>query len=464
MTHPKIRTTLARTAVASLALLAAACSGGSAGTTPDSRSGAGLLLVDTAAGSDDVITVQVLAVVAERADGQLSGNLLAQPATLVLTDPRGATAGLPLAALPADGPQVGLRILVDGAATRAARTDGSRVVVRLPGTELRLVADQPFSAGDGRALEITHATPPQRSVAPDGSLDVRLDLALHARDDAAVRALTARVAAVDLAARTVAAVLPAFGDRAVELAFDDQSRLFDDNGAARGVDDFLRQCGSDSELRIDGIRSGDDRVACRSAEHQQRGRGSEPQYTGRLASLDAGAQTFVLDAFLRRGADGRELPFAGTLTVDASAATIRRSLGGGAHAPASFAELAVGGLVEVEGQQDARGVLVAREVDIEDESGQHAGGEIEGAVTAVDLATRTIVVGPRRDDPLLLAGQRVDRLEVLVDEATVLFRDDVRATPIGLDEVRTTDRIQVRGSVIGDRRVRATSVRVRDDR
>ncbi len=451
-----------------LTLLAVGCgSSSSSGPNPGGPAAGPALFVDTGAGTDTTLRLQVLAIVAAAADGSTSSDLLGGARTLTVADPRGQSVGLTLAAPPAGTPWSHLQMLLDGGAHRAVRADGSSVALRLPSTSLALplVGGLPTN-GDGRLLELRHATPPSLTAAMDGSLDAVLDLHLEARSDLAVQGLVARVAQVDLAGQTLLATLPDVGDRAVRLQFSGDSRLFDDSGNQLDVTSFLRGCDDSSELRVDGLQSGDDRFHCRSGERQQRGRGGEPKFTGRVADLDQGAHSFTLQAFARRGEDGRDVPFRGDLQVDGSNAVVRRSLGGGAHAAASFADLANGLLVEVEGLLDAGGtMLTAREIDLEDEDGSGASGEIEGAVVAVDLPTSALTIGPRGDDPLLVGGRSVPSALVVVDAATVLYRDgDSGNQHLGLADVRTTDRIWIRGTVRGDGTVDARTVRVRDDR
>ena len=86
-------------------------------------------------------------------------------------------------------------------------------------------------------------------------------------------------------------------------------------------------------------------------------------------------------------------------------------------------------------------------------------------MVAVDLPTSALTIGPRGDDPLLVGGRSVPSALVVVDATTVLYRDgDSGNQTIGLADVRTTDRIWVRGTVRSDGTVDARTVRVRDDR
>ena len=451
-------------ACALLALVAAACSSSGGGSGGGGSGDVGrTVFVDTAAGSAASLVVRVLGVSAERVDGELSQNLLAAPISVTLADPRGSTVGFAIGEPPAGAPHVALRMLLDPAASRAVLADGSQVGVELPSAELRVTVPESFSAGDGLGLELIHATPPVFAAGSSGAQRVTLDLALRASTEVPVRGVLARVLTVDPAARSMLAELPDLGGVNVSIGFEAGSTLQGLDGSSLDVDTFLRECQPGSEVRVDGRRRSDDSFSCRSGEHERRGDSREPKFTGRVGSIDTAAMRFALDAFLRRPAGGREEPFFGTVTVDASNARIRREIGSSTYIQASFADIQVGQVVEAEGREGEGGVLFASEVDIEDEGGANGTGEIEGRVNGVDAAAGTIDVRPRGDDPLIVGGERVQQVTVRVDAATWLFRDDGQQESITLSQVRTTDRIWIRGTVAGDGSVDASWVRVRDD-
>src|SRR5262249_43536672 len=97
--------------------------------------------------------------------------------------------------------------------------------------------------------------------------------------------------------------------------------------------------------------------------------------------------------------------------------------------------------------------------------GQTPMPEVQGAVAAVDLVGRTILLVPRGNAPLHIGGQFLAELRVRVTEGTVLVRQESgERTPIGPEGIAAgRDRAWVRGVPATPSSFEATQVRVRDD-
>jgi hypothetical protein len=453
---------LVRAALASTALALAACSGGGtadAGPAPDQ--GTVSVVLDTATGSDAVVQYQLAAVVFERADGSATANVLAEPMLVTLADPSGAAAGIALGSVPV-GTYTAVHLGLAPGSGVARYGDGTTAeVVVTPDLVVPIRDDLTHLQGRTSWLVIGHdGAPPPSATATERSWQPLL----HARPDGADTTLT-DLRVVSVSGTSVTATAPLADDRAVEVAFDGAC-TFDDHPGGRA--EFLRGTGAGDTIEVEGTLHRDGSLSARRARRGSRDDG--PRLLGRIASLRPLATTFVLDvqAVLQRGGH-RELPAPHQVLVDASSARIhasdeRRVLAFGDLAPGMLAKVDVARRVQVPGELD---VVVAREIEVA-ASAAPMQPQWQGAVQRVDLTTRTIVVVPRGDDPLVVGGQSVASIDLHVGTEVAIERRERRGpgrTPIRLvDVVPGSDRIWFRGTVTGARSIDASSVRVRDDR
>src|SRR5436190_3642578 len=123
-----------------------ACSGGGSGNgNPPAASANGVhVVLDTAGGQDALVQARVTAVTLQRADGSRTGNLLASPRTVTLSDPSGEAESLDLRGTPA-GSFVALHLLLAPGSAAALLPDGSTVPVALPSDDVGIVFEDDFT-------------------------------------------------------------------------------------------------------------------------------------------------------------------------------------------------------------------------------------------------------------------------------------------------------------------------------
>src|SRR6266705_2938616 len=132
--------------------------------------------------------------------------------------------------------------------------------------------------------------------------------------------------------------------------------------------------------------------------------------------------------------DGMVLTVAGRKVAVTDATTIRKD-----DAAATFADLVLGTLVEVEGTLNADGGVTAIEISIED---RNEAERIAFVVTLTQIAGNTLTV---------------DGVTVHVGSATVIVKGD---TTLTLPDLKVGDRVLVRGAVQADKSINATRIRV----
>lgn len=435
-----------------LLVLFAACGGGSGG---GGGSTAFALHFDTAAGQPNLVSTRVLGVSFEGPTGTLTGSALAAETEITLLDPAGESRGLVLSAAPPSG-TVALRLLVVDPAVAIA-ADGSQVAVSLGGTDLRIPLAAAWAGGDAGLLVAHQGVPIFGTTATGWSWSPGFRAA--AASTLGLRVSDAVVVAVDAARATILARLPGHGDLTVDIAIQSDALLTGASGAPTTRAAFLAELSTGSVLACDASRSSSRSFEGRSLHHRGRSRG-ELHLLGRIASIDSPTQSFSLEVQSQRNDRTWVASSLGTITVDASGAVFYESHRS-VQTALTFGDLTVGALVEVEGGPVQNGTMIAREVELEDDSSTSQQGESEGRVQSVDLVLRTITVVPRGDDPLLVGG-------VAVTSATIEVGNDVpidRKTDSGtvgttLDTLTSSDRIWVRGSVTGPTTIVARWIRV----
>jgi hypothetical protein len=443
----------------------AACSGsnaspGSAAAAPGTVN----VVIDTASPGDGVVQFHVAAARLERVDGLLTGQLLRESTIVTFTDPSGEVASLRLHGVPGG----------EYRALRLGLVPGSGIVTQ-PGGQLRsLGADlevsipipEPLLHPEGGVswLVVGHNSGPTVAEQSDGSLRWTPTLAGRAEDS--VLPLTG----LDFALRqgdVVTTTLAAFGDAAMQVEFAASCSFGDDDGSAySSSDDFLSRLQSGDELRVHGALGRRGRLLAFDA---RRGRGNDnPRLLGRILELEPVTTSFRMrvQAEVRRG-NRAILDPPVEVVIRAGSARIQRPN----NQPMSYAQLAVGNLVKVKwssrGVENGVPVFVAVEIEVPPGNGVPMRLEWQGRVQSVDLVSRTIVVVPRNNDPIVIQGTPVPQVDVLVGPTTQLQRRERHGGaryPIQLEAVVPgSDRIWWGGSVTGPTTIEASWIRVRED-
>lgn len=443
----------------------AACGGG--GSSPGSAvvaPGTVNVVFDTASPGEGVVQFHVAVARLERSDGTLTGQLLRESTIVTFTDPSGEMASLRLHGVPG-GEYRGLRL---------GLVPGSGVVSQLNGQLRPIAADlevpipipEPLLHPEGGVswLAVGYNSGPTVVEQSDGSLRWVPNLAGRAEDS--VLPLTG----LDFALRqgdVVTTALASFGGAAMQVEFAANCSFSDDDGFAYGSsDDFLSRLQNGDELRVLGSLRRSGRLLAFDA---RRGRGSDtPRLLGRILELEPATTSFRMrvQAEVRRG-NRVILDPAVEVLIRAAGARIKRPN----NQPMSYAELAVGNLVKVKWLsrtvESGVPVYAAVEIEVPPGDGVPMRPEWQGRVQSVDMVTRTIVVVPRNDDPIVIQGTPVPQVDVLVGPATPLQRRERQGGaryPIQLEAVMpSSDRIWWGGIVTGPSTIEATWIRVRED-
>ncbi|MBK8097195.1 MAG: hypothetical protein IPK26_08810 [Planctomycetes bacterium] len=439
-----------------------ACGNGNDGSTLpiDPAPNTAQVTLDTAAGVDATIRAQVVAATLERADGTLTANLLPAPRMVTFADPNGQADGVALRNYPPATYRRLHLVTAPGSCTATAR-DGSQTPVDLTATSLAIEFEAEVVHRSGHRWLIARHGAFTPLTTTNGRLGWNPALV---GGDAAGTALPA--ACITVAAVVNDSIYGTFdGDasRRVQLEFELGSQLLDDHGMPRTRLEFLRELTAGDELGVSGVV--DQTGVLRGRRGHRSVRTDNPRYLGRITAVDALTVTFAMDvqALTRRGV--RELLSApDAVNVRADNAVLRV---GGSFQRSTFAELAVGDLVKVGWTSREGATVIASEVEVTSRQGQPASPQIQGMVSEVSVGTNRIIVVPRRDDPLILSGRSVHRLEVTVRPTTVLLRqarNGGERTTIGLDGiVAGRDRIWLRGTATRENSLDADWIRVRTD-
>jgi hypothetical protein len=452
-----------------LALVAAACSGGSDSSTTARDTGAVQVLVDTATGTDAMVQFQVVGVTLETRDGSSTGNLLAAPQLLTLADPTGDVDGLRLTSV-ASGEYTTLHLGIAPGSGFACYADGAQVTVStdfdlaipLPG-ELR------HDAQRNSWLVVGHdgSAPPANATA---------GFRWSPRMSGRVSGAAVVVPDLDLAiveSDRITALVPDLGDAPLYVSFAENCSFVDERGdsiADRAA--FLASSHQGDELTIDGLLAADGDFGARHVRRRGRGQNhQEPRLIGRIESIEASTTSFVMNVFAeaRRGGP-RTIRRPERARVFAENAHI---VGSRARTLLEFADLAVGQLVKVEWTRRAvvangPDELLASVIEVAPAGGAGMNPQWHGSVAAVDLALRTLTVVPQNGDPIVVQGQPADPVTVHVDVGVPIVRDvgsPLQRLPIRIDDIAAgQDRVWFGGEVTGPAEIEANQVRVRLDR
>lgn len=458
----RLPTSLLLLSVLLSSLLFAACGNGGDAAVGGVGTGSDVhVVLDTANGSDVLLTVEVTAVSLEDRIGQATPNLLAQPTTLTLTDPSGEAEGLRLDGVPA-GDYTKLHLLVTSGSGRGLFADGTVRDVFVP---FDLVVPLTESLRHG-------ASPSWLLVAHDKANPLQADLgswlwggALRGRADGAEVGLVDLVPVV-VGSSQLRVAMPAAGDGRLEIAFENGCTFGDDQGNVYGApSEFLAGLSSAFDLELRGALARNGRLQVRQA---RRGRGNDgPRLIGRIVDLIPASRTFVLRVQAENRRGRRRLLANGTeVLVRTAQARIQRPNG----TALSFADLQNGELAKVEWTSLAqvpgeRDVYVARQVDVTGTPAALA-PEWQGLVQFADPATRILVLAPLPGELFYLLGAPATVLIAVVTDETVLERRaaDGSLQPIQFaDIVAGQDHAVLRGEAASTSTVVAARVRVQSE-
>lgn len=448
-----------------LSLFLTAC-GGSSGdarsTTTPEQSGTVLVVVETAAGSDDYVQFQLAGVALEDAVGATSDNLLPASTMLTVGDPTGEPVGLRLQTAPA-AEYVALRLILAPGSGYAIAPDGTqRPVVGPLQVRIPITGGLRHTLQEQSWLVVGHDAVPLT----EGNGTTSWNPTMSGRLDGA----TLRLSELKFPVannNSVAATASAFDDASVELQTGPACIYEDELGQAYASEAaFVAALSIEDELECEGDLYRDGRLHTTLIRRSPRS--DQPRLIGSVLSIDTASNSFEMQILAtRRRGQQVNLATPETARILAGNAFFENEVGG----PATIASLAIGGFVKVKWLNRATtGSLTtytAREVELLGHNNFTIQPEWEGRVQSVDLANRLIVIVPRNNDPILIEGVAVPQAEVFVSTATLIERRANQGgnnTMIPLSQVQSlTDRIWVRGSISGPTLIEATRVRVRQD-
>tara|TARA_R110002111_G_scaffold105295_3_gene163284 strand:- start:496 stop:1899 length:1404 start_codon:yes stop_codon:yes gene_type:complete len=457
-----------------ISLSLAACSGGSSTSNASAAPNAlaeVLVVVETRAGSDALVQFQLAGATLEGPAGQQTDNLLPASTVLTVGDPTGEPFGLRLNPTPSGNyialhlilvPDSGIVISPDG----TSQSVTSPIDVRIPISE-GLQHDQQSASW----LVVGHDSAPLSSVllgGQPGSL-IWTPTMTGRLDGANVQLGELRFPVSNQNA--IAATAATIGDATIELGTS-PACIFEDETATPYASQaaFVAALSIDDDLVATGDLHRNGRI---EATRIRRSSGSnEVRLIGTILSIDAATSSFTMQVMAtRQNGNQVQLATPETAIIRAANAIIELS----SSTQASFATLMAGQSVKVKwlskslSQSPSNGTpqYIAREVELLSGSNTAIHPEWEARVQSVDLANQVIVVVPRNNDLILINGVSVNQAEVLVSNTTMIERRENQGgsnSSITLAQIQPgTDRIWIRGTVVGSALISATRVRVRED-
>lgn len=443
----------------------AACSGGSSSSNataaPDNPAEV-VVLVETRAGSDDLVQFQLAGATLEDRTGAQTVNLLAASTMVTVGDPTGEPYGLRLNA-PPSGDYAALHLVLVPNSGIVIAPDGTSQAVTSP-VDVRIpIADGlQHSQQSASWLVVGHDTAPL-SGAPDA---LTWNPTMTARRDGAIvqlaelrfpvkgeDSIAATAASVDLATIELAA--------SPSCIFENESGLAYSSQAA-----FLAALSMDDDLIVGGDLRRSGRI---EANRMRRSSGSDQaRLIGTILTTDAATASFTMEIVAtRQNGDQVQLATPETATIRTTSAIIEDS----SRTPTNFASLISGQMVKVKwfskSVTNGTAEYTAREVELLSSNNTSIQPEWEAMVQSVDLVNQVIVIVPRNDDLIWINGTSVSQADVLVSNNTTIERRANQGganSLINLDQIQpNTDRIWIRGSVVGTALIAATRLRVRTD-
>ncbi|MFT4511331.1 MAG: hypothetical protein ACI91B_000006 [Planctomycetota bacterium] len=449
-----------------LSLLLAACGSGgsnnSTNNTTTNQPSSVIVVIETRAGSEDFVQIQLAGATLEDATGRLTGNLVAESRLITVGDPTGEPSGLRLGPAPSGSytalhlvmvPNSGLAVAPDGSSQPVANP----IDVRIPITD-----GLQHTAGAPSWLVVGHDTIPlggqPMALSWNPTMTARLDGANLRLSELAFPVVNGGV---------IAATATTVDNASVELACSSSCIYEDSNATAYASQaEFFANLSIDDDLVADGDLRRSGRIE--ATRLRRRSRSNQPRLIGSIQSIDASTNSFEMLVVARRqNGNQTTLAIPEAAVIRAQSAKIEESSG----TLTTFASLTIGQIVKVKwlSQSANNGVAeyVAQEVEISSSNSSSIQPEWEARVLSVDTANQVIVIVPRNNDPIVIQGVSVPQAEVLINSATLIERRQNQGggrTTITLAEIQPgTDRIWIRGTAVGATIIEATRVRVRED-
>jgi len=416
------------------------------------------LVVQPSPSTDFTVEARIEVIALERPDGSFSSNLLPAGGTAVLMSPRTGQNGLALTGLP-PGVYVAARLALGEDGVVAIDANGQRQAVTLPSRELRATFEAPATVAGQRWL-LLEPNPPAPLARGSGGLEWAPVLRARIEGEQAVEGVVT-VVAVHAQEHAFDAVADDLGGLRIRVQVPPGCDL-GDSGGSRSRDEFFAGLGADDRVAVCAVLTDLATMVLSCGHRHDRRSGVRHHAFGTIVELDPAQQAFVMQVReVDAGASISRVFPRPRLRVLAGSARIHRS--GYRNIHLDFGALATGMQVEVEWHGEiAQDTVTAHEVEIEDEPGHRH--EIEGAIGEVRVAENLLVVVPRGDDPLVVGGRSVPSAEVVILPHTVLFGpDNANRHTLTLGDLRPGQRVWVFGRVVGEQRVEALSVRVRND-
>lgn len=423
----------------------------------------------------EVVDARVLAVAVEDGAGQLFAEALAAPAPLRIGDPGGTPSGLVLRIPTGRGVRAAWLMLEPNAVTTAggARVTPPRYDLRIP-----FRGNGEWSPAAGTLATVEHGPGHALQSNGNGGFDWSPDLRLAGRTTVTCTAMPADVMLADPAAGTLTALLPTIQDLPVEVVFQPGARFFRADGTeATQLAAYLAGLAPGARIVLRGELSADRVLRCSQVGAPGGGGGGGTggggsggggtggggnagpgTFGGTVTAVDAPGQRLTV-SFQTLTQQGSTIASPrGSGIVEVAGATIHWS--GLPNRPVTIAAIDVGQALQLDTADVGATPIRADRIELELVGGGQQTGEVEGLIAQVDPVAGLIVLVPRGNDPVVVLGRSVPRLEVLVDANTrIEDRDGNRLT---LAQVPTGVRGDVeRGVLIAPDQVLAQYVEVR---
>ncbi len=394
--------------------------------------------VNTATGSDVLISGRLSIVALEALDRTLTGDLLPGDPDVKLSDPFGEFTGPRLSAAP-PGTYVAVHLLFASDELLGVLPNQAHVSIKLPRRDFRLPLPRDFviTGGPQSWLTLHHDGPVDldngsggRTWNPNWTMTVaEVELVTNGE---------VRVQTFDRTRHIVDGELLSMGDMPVVLDLhraDDLRR----NGTRLGVDQFFAEIRSQETMKVSGWLDGWRNVRVFSASIDPLGPPLS-EVRGQILELNPASSTMLLQVYeVRKDVYG--LPVTRPLRLDVGVAPATSITwvprDGAPPGQLTFADLQTGMLVGVAWEGPVTGTqLTATRVDIHALGRQETPITVTGLVTSIDLGLNRFVLSASGQTAYRIGDARYLTLTVDVDHRTMLTRRiDGEAREIGLPDL-----------------------------
>ena len=443
-------------------LLGAGCGSGGGGGAPAKPGPSTMfMLVDTASGSDALVTARLQGIILEDDQGQRLPLSLPSVSEIVLAHPGGSSSVLQLPA-PSVGAWSTMYLVMEPNSARARMQSGVERSVDLPNGVVSVLFGERL-APTTRGFAIRHAKKLELQD-QNGRLRWKSTLVAIAPRSTMLKDAQVEIESVDVQARKASGRLRQSDRLLVTLDFPSSARLIKDtSNEPLSPERFLSGLGKGARLIVDGIMDREQRIQVSAAIHSSdKDDGQKSKVEGTILEILDQQKAFKLRVLRvkKNKAQLPEAPF--TLHVRAGSSKIRY-LGRLSRQFRDFASLRRGMFVELEFKGPARDLAVdAFKIKIKslDRAFFY---EVAARVKSIDLAEKTFVVVPM-EGRLRFGKKELSVARVHVSESTLIVREQKdQRTIIGLGDVRVLDRVKMIVRLVGDNALDAELVRVLRD-